>query len=140
MIEEGDIQVRRDICGDCPEQCPAFLSGRIAHDHPCAVCPDGRWDQLGARGACDGVIVNEVPLPPLLQRAVTFAKAAKLEAEAILHGDAPVTKEQADERLAICKTNRCGMFRSSDQTCGACGCPLKRATWTRSKECPRGLW
>lgn len=139
-MEEGDIQVRLDICGDCRSQCQPYLDGRIDHKHPCAVCPNGHWAQLGERGSCDDVIVNEVPLPPLLQRMATFAKAAKLETEAILHGYAPITKDEAERRLAICRTNECKQFRPSDETCGACGCVLKRATAWRSKSCPRGFW
>jgi hypothetical protein len=38
-----EVQIRLDLCGDCPVQCPEFRAGGIDHQNPCASCPIRKW-------------------------------------------------------------------------------------------------
>jgi hypothetical protein len=136
MITSENTQVRRDICGDCKTPCEDFQQGRIAFDHPCAECPIRRWGQIAVPGSCN----EELPLPSLAQRAVNYAVSSIQEGQAIFQGKARITEEEAQRRQAICRSNVCKRYRASDDTCSSCGCPTRKATARRAKECPRGLW
>lgn len=135
-ITPENAQVRRDICADCKNPCEAYAGQHIDFDHPCSVCPIGRWGRIAPHGACD----EQPPLPPLLTRAANLLSASAQEGKAIAQGVAPITEEEAQSRFAICRTNRCKQFRSQDDTCAACGCFLKSKTAWRSASCPRGHW
>jgi hypothetical protein len=54
MIPAGVIQVRRDICHDCPTPCADRPDAACS----CAACPIARW---GKYGACNG---TETPPEP----------------------------------------------------------------------------
>lgn len=45
-MSPGVIQVRADICSDCPTPC-AWQRDARAHAEPCAACPIGRWGEWG---------------------------------------------------------------------------------------------
>lgn len=43
-----------------------------------------------------------------------------------------------DSRLAICRTNECGMLTLS--VCSACGCPVSKKTKSPTEQCPENMW
>ena len=45
-MSPGVIQVRADICGDCPTPCE-WQRDSGKHRDPCATCPIRRWSQWG---------------------------------------------------------------------------------------------
>ena len=55
----GVIQVRADVCGDCPTPCERQRDTAF-HSAPCSVCPRYRWGQWGA---CDDSVQPEPSLP-----------------------------------------------------------------------------
>lgn len=57
-ISSRFIQVRADICGDCPTPCERQRDGAF-HATPCAACPLRRWSTWGA---CTG---SAQPAPSL---------------------------------------------------------------------------
>lgn len=46
MTPAGVIQVRADICHDCPAPC-AWQHDAAAHSTTCAACPIRKWGQWG---------------------------------------------------------------------------------------------
>lgn len=120
------IEIRKEQCGDCG--CGANPSD------PCASCPVGRW---GAHQSCQP---DEPPLPPLHVRAANLARQSAQEAMAIARGVPVPDATEIERRVSICQSNQCGMWRASDETCAACGCPMRRKTPWRSAVCPIGLW
>lgn len=77
-MSPGVIQVRADICGDCPAPCERQRDGDF-HATPCAACPVRRWHQWGAckgdeptpaprlRGLGDAVAVVANPIARVLR-------------------------------------------------------------------------
>jgi hypothetical protein len=68
-------------------------------------------------------------------------------------GQEEITRAAAAKRLAVCHSNRCGIFDAKTQTCvksrGGCGCHMPvKVTYARVKvggktevvRCPVGLW
>lgn len=56
-----EVQIRIDICADCPTQCPEYFAGTIDHQNPCASCPIRKWAAFEEPG-CPKV---EPPAPGL---------------------------------------------------------------------------
>jgi hypothetical protein len=76
--------------------------------------------------------------PSLAQKAVNFAGAV---AGHVAAGMPEVTIAQRDGRLAICRSNQCGLYVEGG-TCKhtKCGCNLaEKARWA-DQACPLGLW
>lgn len=121
MIPESVIEIREDLCPACAKK---------AHD-PCASCEHGKW---GAYVIC------EPALPPLPVRARNLAIQSAKEAVAIATGVPAIADKEASRRLTICKSNICGFWRASDETCSQCGCPMVKKTPWRSAACPVGKW
>jgi hypothetical protein len=122
MIPFAVVSVRRELCPECADSA----------GNPCASCSHGKW---GPYIQCD-----EPALPSLPVRARNLAVQSAKEAAAIASGVPAVTEEEAGRRLAICKSNVCGFWRASDETCSQCGCPMvKKSPW-RSARCPAGKW
>jgi hypothetical protein len=124
MIPTSVIDIRRELCPTCAPH---------AHD-PCAACSHGLW---GPYVYCPP---EEPPLPPLAARARNLAAQSIEEMAAIATGVPPVPTEEAERRIAICRSNECGAWRSSDETCSVCGCPMARKAPWRSARCPRAKW
>jgi len=83
---------------------------------------------------------EEPPLPSLPTRIANLAGQVIQEALDVAQGVDPVTPEEAEKRIEICRSNVCGKWRASDETCSACGCYMKSKTPWRSAVCPVGLW
>lgn len=66
MIPSGVIQVRTDICGDCPTPC----SPRPDPASPCSACAIKRW---GTWGACSPEAVKSAPMRGLGDLVAKFA-------------------------------------------------------------------
>lgn len=111
-------------------------------------CPAGEPQIVPEDGA---VLVPPGP-PPLVHRAMNFAKAifsqVALSAEALL-GDEEIklvrSKEEIEAISAICKA--CPLFNGKVCTHDSCGCPIDadRAVWWnklawKSQKCPDGRW
>ena len=119
--------------------------------------PEGYTEDVMSRGVIDGHSLEitsealaelraiyrpkeEPPLPSLPTRIANLTGQALQEALNVAQGVDPVTPEEAAKRIEICRSNVCGKWRASDETCSMCGCPmLKKAPW-RSAVCPVGLW
>lgn len=59
-MSPGVIQVRADICGDCPTPCERQRDGAF-HATPCASCHLRRWSIWGA---CEDASAQSVPSLP----------------------------------------------------------------------------
>lgn len=65
-------------------------------------------------------------------------------------GQGSVSSDTAHNRLAVCRSNRCGSFNAPKETCKECGCHMPtKVTYARVKlpgkpiepvKCPKGLW
>ena len=84
---------------------------------------------------------SEAPLPSAGTMARSLSEAFVATVRAVLTGDRVVaTPEEAERRKAICVTNRCGMYRASDDRCAACGCWKKAKVWVDAVRCPKSYW
>lgn len=97
--------------------------------------PDAVYAEL-----CAKYRPQEPPLPALPERAKNLAVQSAQEVAAIAKGVPAVTEGEAARRLSICKSNVCGFWRESDETCSQCGCPMAKKTPWRSARCPVNLW
>lgn len=104
----------------------------INFEDPDAVCPEGHWDPNTPDASVPG------SSPTLPQKIASFAKANVDEVRAIFRGVAPITEEEAQRRLAICR--ECEDFLPELEECRLCGCPMARKTWYRASKCPVGKW
>lgn len=52
----------------------------------------------------------------------------------------PITREQAEDRIAIC--HACPHYRADSDRCGLCGCAFVIAEWAASHvaRCPEARW
>ena len=77
--------------------------------------------------------------PSLVRKAGNFAKAVARDVKA---GRPRRTDAEVEAILAICKSNRCGLYRTRDGVCTHkdCGCPVKRKAPYKMEECPAGFW
>ena len=163
MIAE-DVQIRLDICKDCPAPCPEYLAGQIDHWNPCANCPVNRWmafEEPGCpkapapraaivqptgieHGDCNGdaeagqYTCTEPGLPSLGKMALNLAGASLEELKATLMGALKPDANEIERRIQICRS--CESYRSSDQRCSQCGCVLAIKTAWRATSCPLGKW
>lgn len=61
-------------------------------------------------------------------------------------GEGSVSSDTAHNRLAVCRSNRCGEFNARKETCKLCGChmPTKvgyaRIRGQGPTSCLKGLW
>ena len=119
--------------------------------------PGGYAEDVISRGVIDGDYLEitpealaelraiyrpkeEPPLPSLPTRIANLTGQVLQEALDVAQGVDPVTPEEAEKRIEICRSNVCGKWRASDETCSACGCYMKSKTPWRSAVCPVGLW
>lgn len=84
--------------------------------------------------------LHQPPLPPLATRARNLAVQSAEELAAIAQGVPAIPAEESDRRIEICRSNSCGNWRKSDETCSLCGCPMARKAPWRSARCPIGMW
>jgi hypothetical protein len=123
-IPEKVVGIRVELCSEC---------ATIAYD-PCASCAHGKW---GPYVRCEP---DEPPLPPMATRALNLTVQSAEELAAIARGVPAIPPEESARRVAICRSNACGKWRTSDETCSMCGCPMtKKAPW-RSAICLAGMW
>ena len=119
--------------------------------------PEGYVEDVMSRGVIDGDFLEitsealtelraiyrpkeEPPLPSLPTRIANLTGQVFQEALDVAQGVDPVTPEEAAKRIEICRSNACGKWRASDETCSMCGCYMKSKTPWRSAVCPVGLW
>lgn len=70
-------------------------------------------------------IREEVSLPPMYQQAQNFCGAVVRSTKSVVAGNPlKVTDATKEARQAICRSNKCGKYRGSDDRCGMCGCPI----------------
>lgn len=76
--------------------------------------------------------------PGMVQKAVNFVGAVLQHAAA---GMPAAPDDVKAARLAICRSNRCGLYREGD-ICGhsSCGCNLVAKAGWADQACPLGLW
>ena len=72
------------------------------------------------------------------QLAGSLAKAVVKEGRAMVQRVPPMTDEQVEARMAICRG--CEMYDAAQNRCNACGCFLAAKTRFRSAECELGKW
>jgi len=96
------------------------------------------------------IIPPPVPsnMPSAIQMAKNLATAVTEEAQAVLHGEEPVTQEEVDRRIGIC--NGCPNFTKNNtslpehvrkqERCTLCGCFMAYKSRLRSQHCPDGKW
>ena len=82
------------------------------------------------------------PEPNLIAKAVHYAAAVVKHVAA---GMPEVSDEERERRVAICRSNRCGVYSAADNRCLACGCALHNSflgdkTRWAGERCPRGFW
>lgn len=81
----------------------------------------------------------EAPLPPTGQILRNVTRSVMKNMTAFINGEGTsLTKEEAEKRLAVCKT--CPFFRASDMRCGKCGCFMSFKTYLKAEKCPIGKW
>ena len=127
MIPPEIAEIRRDVCAQhgCAHSLDYF--------DPCSSCPAGHWGPFDCEDApmpCQEEPKREPP--GLLKKLASFARANVEEVRAIAHGVEPLTKEEIDRRLDICKA--CPNYTESGE-CRLCGCPMARKAPYRSQRC-----
>ena len=140
MIPTGVIQIRADLCGDCPTPCP---TKELVLD-PCATCPIGTWGRYTDQG-CPPEPTVPPALPGTAALAANFGKALVAEAAAIITRQAPPTPGEVERRLAICRACPSGhhtLDAQGQDRClhPRCGCYLRHKTAWRSQRCPASHW
>jgi hypothetical protein len=102
----------------------------------CAKCL-GYLDEAGGATAKGLDVASAEPkaYPSLLQQAASAAKAA---ARFAASGFAIASAEEAERRMAICRT--CPEFNAIDVRCYQCGCFLKVKVKDQVETCPVGKW
>lgn len=61
-MNPGVIQVRADICHDCPSPC-AWQRDATAHSNPCASCRLGRWGNWECASPTTSASPPSLPAP-----------------------------------------------------------------------------
>ena len=128
------VKKRKFMCPSC--------SCNVDFNDPCAECPKNKW----GREFCGRPNVSseaqpqetEAQMPSTATMAKTFFSAIKEETKATLNGVSKITKEEAKNRMDICK--QCEFFEPILERCKKCGCFLKAKTMFRSQACPIGKW
>lgn len=83
----------------------------------------------------------EAPLPSAGRMAVGLVKAAARTVAAAVRGERVIADEsESARRHAVCRANRCGLYRASDDRCASCGCWMRAKPWIQALTCPRGWW
>ena len=77
-------------------------------------------------------------VPPLPVMATNFAKAVGDEVRARASGVPPVSEEEIEGRLSLCRA--CDKFIASIKVCSLCGCLTRFKARLRSQSCPEGKW
>jgi len=84
---------------------------------------------------------GEAPLPGLGAMARNLTRAVGRAVRAVATGGRAVTTPaESARRHAVCRQNRCGLYRASDDRCAACGCWQKAKAWAQKETCPAGFW
>jgi len=91
---------------------------------------------------------NSRQLPSIMQMAKNLANAAGEEVKAIVERNPPVSDEEYNRRIEICRT--CPHFTPNNpdlperarqqERCTLCGCYMKYKSKLRSQHCPEGKW
>lgn len=109
----------------------------LDYENEALPCPEGHWDQTAAEEIPEA---SEETIAPLssLSKITSFIGANIKEAQAIIHGEAPVSAEDVARRLEICRG--CEEYDDDRETCKRCGCFMRWKTAYRSTSCPLGKW
>lgn len=142
---------RMTICREC--------IGKVGHcpveaDRPIELC--NLWPYFHCEGKFPkGVAAIEVtphppprvvpppPLPSIPQQIKSFTTDAANSIAVLLRtGKLRRTPEEQERLHAICKSNRCGMYRVSDDRCAhpKCGCHMALKAGAIALHCAAGLW
>jgi hypothetical protein len=79
----------------------------------------------------------EPPLPPMIDQARNYVRSLIRSAEGIIAGHSFfVSDATANIRAQKCRSNVCGRYRSSDDACSKCGCPIGGKTKRFAEFCP----
>ena len=81
---------------------------------------------------------DQMPPPALLRMTQEAILAFKNEAAAIVRGEAAVSGEAFDKRMAICRA--CESLAPETERCARCGCYVQIKARMRSQRCPAGKW
>jgi hypothetical protein len=153
-------RVRRSICRQCFEKCPAYMAHQLDHDDPHAFCPaePAKWSCYGKCGDPDlgraerpdaSALARgrgRVVIRPARARIPVGKKLARLS-QALgrwLRGGLGIASRAARmERRLICES--CPMWRPAGNAgfgeCSdpRCGC-TKFKRWLPTETCPQGKW
>jgi len=85
--------------------------------------------------------VDEPSKPGVARQIANATKAAaRVTRNAVTGRQVLVSGPVRTQRLQVCTKCPSGKFRTSDQTCADCGCPVRRKSRYASETCPFGHW
>ena len=98
----------------------------------------GKPFRLAGRGSAANV---GPPLPNVGRMVANLAREAANVGASAARG-LPILAENSvqRDRHEVCRANRCGLYRATDDRCAACGCFLRSKVWLAAARCPRGFW
>lgn len=79
----------------------------------------------------------KMPLPTVMEQVRTVGGELVKWGKA---GFPKTTKREYDERIAVCKENKCGQYDAEQARCSACGCFVAEKANMATAECPADLW
>lgn len=80
---------------------------------------------------------KKMPLPTVIEQFQNLGTDGLKWASS---GFPTTSEEEYQERLSVCKENKCGQYDEASKRCFACGCFVEEAAHLATKECPAGLW
>ncbi len=80
---------------------------------------------------------DPVKYPPLTTQLKNVMAAAARHAK---NGFRKVGKKELARRLAICRSNECGIYDAEQDRCISCGCFANLKARAESEHCPVGKW
>jgi hypothetical protein len=135
MISQEEVNYRFVACKNC--------NCGVDKNDPCSSCPKKRW---GPDYVCGSDLFpqeqnlsnSERKYPSMVEMVRSIAVSAKQEAQSILSGKEPVSKEEHETRYKTCES--CEFFVAKSKRCYKCGCYMPIKTTWRSQKCPIGKW
>lgn len=80
------------------------------------------------------------PLPNVGRMVANVVREAANVGRSALAGRVVAENSVQRDRHEVCRANRCGLYRATDDRCAACGCFLRAKVWLAAARCPRGYW
>lgn len=80
---------------------------------------------------------KKMPLPTIVEQIRTLGSEGM---KWVAAGLPKTTDVEYQERLTVCKENKCGQYDSTTTRCAACGCFTEEKAVMATTDCPAGLW